>query len=863
MSKKVAVQLITLFLLLYTRGVAGEDVTVFSLQPDIWEAPRDDVFLRFNMSLQQVAASVSEFSVCSRVFPTALTTLQVLFSYATADSFSNALMMYIKDGRHSFRYNNVPQRILEDVKVPTVLRRWRHYCHVVSGDRYAAFIDGAEVASGPVQVDNRVLPLNGTLVVGQEQDGLSKKMDKRQILKGFVAQVNLWSYGLPGHVVASIANCERNDRGDVFSSDRLASGLELINVDSMKKPVQDLCNRNETFIIFPEKRTFMESVKICDLFRTKIYAPADTEINRELNATMWREGFCAGTINMWIGVSDEMEEGVWRRFSDSRVITDINFAGGQPDNTREENCMAMAGGEGVWADYGCREKNIACVPCAERTSIPLYMRGICTEMRTETMFEVLGYTASRPFFHGFHGYMLTSERNDWHLLDTVANRSLARLTLPSRNVYPIGKHQWTLASPICDQPVGSELVISLSTCETGEYMCDSGQCIDVDARCDAKDDCDDQTDEDDCSVLDVPENYRNFKPPKSVENPVTALPLDLQFSFLRILRIEDVQQAIHLEFTLAISWFESRLRYLNLREDIHANKLSPAEKESIWRPRLEFPNVQDGELKLLRDDVFVKKLNNSLPFDFNAVGMDNVYSGDSALLVQVQHYSGSFVCRFNVYYYPFDAQHCSVSLQVSSVSKDLVSLSEESTSVLFSEDSTLPTYTIGNFSSESSNYFGRESGMKIKYTLTRRYTLIVLSVYMPSSMLLLVGYSTLYVKVELLQVRLVVSLTTLLVLYTFFNQASSSLPQTAYIKMIDVWFFSCTILLFVIIIVHVIVEGLESEVVFRVGPKTSGDVGRRSRVMVSAEGLLRLCRLVVVPVAAGIFMVVYWSLILS
>lgn len=492
---------------------------------------------------------------------------------------------------------------------------------MVSGDQYTAYIDGAEVASGPVQVDNRVLPLNGTLVVGQEQDGLSTKMDKRQILKGFVAQVNLWSYGLPSHVVASIANCEKNGLGDIFSSDRQASGLELINVGSMTKSMHDLCNRKETFIIFPEKRTFMDSVKICDLFRTKIYAPANTEINKELNATMSREGFCAGTINMWVGVSDEMEEGVWRRFSDSKVITDINFAAGQPDNSREENCMAMTGGEGVWADYGCKEKSLACVPCAERISIPLYMRGICAEMRTETMFEVLGYASNRPFFHGFHGHMLISEGKDWHLLDTVGNQSLARLTLPSRNVYPIGKHRWALASPICDQPVGSELVISLSTCVTGEYMCDSGQCIDVATRCDAKDDCADETDEDNCSVLAVPENYRNFKPPKSAENPEVALPLDLQFSFLRILNIEDVQQAIHLEFILSISWFDSRLRYLNLREDIHANKLSPAEKNSIWRPRLEFPNVQDGELKLLSDDVFVEKLNNSLPFDFNAVGM--------------------------------------------------------------------------------------------------------------------------------------------------------------------------------------------------------------------------------------------------
>lgn len=68
-------------------------MTVFSLQPGIWEAPRDDVYLRFNMSLQQVAASVTEFTVCARVFPTALTTLQVQISYATGDDTANILAM--------------------------------------------------------------------------------------------------------------------------------------------------------------------------------------------------------------------------------------------------------------------------------------------------------------------------------------------------------------------------------------------------------------------------------------------------------------------------------------------------------------------------------------------------------------------------------------------------------------------------------------------------------------------------------------------------------------------------------------------------------------------------------------------------
>lgn len=75
-------------------GQQQEDtVQVFSLQPDIWAAPRDDVYIRFNMSQQQVAESVTQLTLCSRVYLTALTSLQVLLSYATADIFSNAIMM--------------------------------------------------------------------------------------------------------------------------------------------------------------------------------------------------------------------------------------------------------------------------------------------------------------------------------------------------------------------------------------------------------------------------------------------------------------------------------------------------------------------------------------------------------------------------------------------------------------------------------------------------------------------------------------------------------------------------------------------------------------------------------------------------
>ncbi|XP_071547708.1 glutamate-gated chloride channel subunit beta-like [Panulirus ornatus] len=523
--------------------------------------------------------------------------------------------------------------------------------------------------------------------------------------------------------------------------------------------------------------------------------------------------------------------------------------------------MLTVGGEGVWADFKCYEKIAACAACQERQETPLYIRGTCHEMKTKTMFEMLGYSSHKPYFHGFHGHMITYSEKDeqWIMSDTVANSTLARLTLASSNLYPIGRHKWSLAAPLCDHPVGSQLELSLSICKDGQYMCDDGQCIEVAARCDAKDDCADETDEDHCSILKIPAGYRSFKPPKNTEQPSLALQPDTTFRFLRFLKIEDVQRAIDLEFIVTMSWVDSRLKYLNLRSDIHSNKLSAEERTNIWRPQLDFTNVKDGELKLLKDDIFVQRVGEPLPVDFNAVNMDKMYKGGAARITQIQHYSGSFVCSFDVFYYPFDMQRCSVLLQLSSLSKQLVRFTDNRSTAEYGQDRNLPMYLIGDFYAQDRSNTNRESLLEVGYTLTRRYTFIVLSVFMPSTMLLTIGYATLYVKIQLLQVRLVVSLTTLLVLYTFFNQTSSSLPKTAYVKMIDVWFFFCTILLFAIIVVHVMVEHLESEAVTRVGPK---HIKSPSHTRLTAEGLLRLFRLLVVPLAVLVFAAVYWTTLL-
>ncbi|KAK7083948.1 hypothetical protein SK128_013704 [Halocaridina rubra] len=245
-----------------------------------------------------------------------------------------------------------------------------------------------------------------------------------------------------------------------------------------------------------------------------------------------------------------------------------------------------------------------------------------------------------------------------------------------------------------------------------------------------------------------------------------------------------------------------------------------------------------------------------------------MYAGDGALIVQQQHYSGSFVCVFGVFDYPFDRQRCNILVQLSAISKELVSFTANKSTAVYLQNPELPTYLVGDFSATLPANQTRLSIIEVGFTLTRRYTLIVLNVYLPSLMLMVIGYATLYVKVDQLEIRSSVSLTTLLVLYTFFNQTSSSLPQTAYVKLIDVWFFFCTSFLFAIIVTHVFVEKLDNNAVtpFDAREKEGNNFALMTvltRSFASAEKCLMVIRNVIGPIVLFIFFAVYILILLA
>ena len=99
----------------------------------------------------------------------------------------------------------------------------------------------------------------------------------------------------------------------------------------------------------------------------------------------------------------------------------------------------------------------------------------------------------------------------------------------------------------------------------------------------------------------------------------------------------------------------------------------------------------------------------------------------------------------------------------------------------------------------------------MKITLKRRINNAILTIYLPTILILIIVYSTNFFKDFFFEAVVTVNLTSLLVLTTLFISVSGSLPKTAYIKMIDVWLIFAQMIAFVEVLLHTYMDTLRVE----------------------------------------------------
>ena len=279
---------------------------------------------------------------------------------------------------------------------------------------------------------------------------------------------------------------------------------------------------------------------------------------------------------------------------------------------------------------------------------------------------------------------------------------------------------------------------------------------------------------------------------------------------MKVIRIDEETDKIDFQFEINLEWFENRFTYNNLKTETAMNVLNSEQQSTIWLPLVIFYNTDQKETtRLGMINEWSTEVNVVRRGNFTRSGLDSadeveMFRGDENPLVMKQVYTHRFQCKYDLGRYPFDTQQCSIEMVLGSYDLKMVTLVP---SVLnMTEDTELTLFTITSWNLDYRSPLESQDGIRFTIVLKRRIMNSLLTTYLPSILLILITFATTYFKPFFFEAALSANLTIMLVMTTIFIGEMQMLPNTAYIKMVDIWLVFCQLVPFAEVILLTAME---------------------------------------------------------
>ncbi|XP_042218513.1 uncharacterized protein LOC121863781 isoform X2 [Homarus americanus] len=698
------------------------------------------------------------FTVCYRIRLNRFREESTLMSYAVSNDKDNELRMDHQVA--SFKVSLHSKWTQTNLQTP--LRSWAHFCftysYLTSG--WNIFMDGELRAHGTLPLIPSPLLGNGAYVIGQEQDSFGGGFQRDQSYSGEITQLNFWSTALSNLTIKRISHCEANVEGLALGWSKQEWQLEG-EVYSLIRPVKDFCKTSNSrhFTFFPNRFTLHQALHHCKVLGGILAVPQTEEENSLVfQSSRSQAEFCSGNVGasyLWLGANDHETEQQWVYWGSGEPIPqEGTWRGTGPNGGIVENCLVMLYGTfpGQWSDIACLNTYAFCVSCEFENQSVIHLKGlaVCEESPFNLHYflgeEKGGLPSFSGFFHSNIEWNVT--KGAWVLHSLKEEDAMAWWIPPRSGMYPFGTNLWTLGSEICDLHPGEHVNLTFSICGTDKYTCDDGSCINIEQRCDLKVDCPDKSDEAKCSVVSIPQDYRNdIPPPPPSHDEHLPIYVSIGISSFPSIATEDLTFVTALE--LKLRWMDTRLNYLNLKGDRTLNVLSQESQLEIWTPRVYFSNARGNVFSNLDQGSRIECImeGTSVVGGPHLSEEMNIFSGSENSLEMGQLYSVTHSCDFDLLMFPFDAQVCTMLFTLVSASSTYMNL--------------IPL---------TANYTGR---MKLI-----EYAIGHVSIASLNNQ----DFSTVAVK------------------------TSNSLPKTSYFKLVDVWLFFSIVMIFIIVMLQTLID---------------------------------------------------------
>ena len=336
----------------------------------------------------------------------------------------------------------------------------------------------------------------------------------------------------------------------------------------------------------------------------------------------------------------------------------------------------------------------------------------------------------------------------------------------------IGKHVWFIEGDYGCSSKSQELELALSSCNVEQFTCSDGVCIDILSRCDNINDCRDKSDEANCARVKMDPTYQRFIVPPPHGAAATKTEVKVWMNLETIMDINEVDGYFQVQFYLTMKWFESRLRFNNLKDNIDLNNFLPSENAAIWVPELIFENTEEKPSTTIDDKTSIKieKMGQFKPSDIAENQNIQYFAGSENPISMSRFYNQRFICDYQMSWYPFDIQRCRLTMTMKRAFAPFTEMMVEE--IAYEGEKFLTKYEVKNVTMTVID-LGYTQAISVEITLGRKLLSVVMNVFVPTLVLNIISYSTNFYKDVYFESVITINLTSMLVLVALFVSVST------------------------------------------------------------------------------------------